>query len=94
MRKITKAIPFFLVLIGIALMAIGCTAEAPEPVEVVKEVEVEVTRIVTEEVIVEVTPEPGPEVPYYDLWVTSGHADAAAEALCANDSPLLAFMER
>ena len=80
MRKIKIAFPFLLVLIGIALMAIGCTAESPEPVETIKEVEVEVTRIVTEEVIVEVTPEPGPEVPYEALWAGSGHADAAAEA--------------
>lgn len=81
MRKITKAFPFLLVLIGMALMAIGCSSETVEvPVETIKEVEVEVTRIVTEEVIVEVTPEPGPEVPYEALWASSGHADASAEA--------------
>jgi hypothetical protein len=27
-----------------------------------------------------VTPEPGPEVPYEELWASSGHADASAEA--------------
>lgn len=80
MRKSKIAIPFLLILIGITLLAVGCSSEVEVPVEVTREVEVEVTRIVTEEVIVEVTPEPGPEVPYYDLWASSGHADAAAEA--------------
>ncbi len=80
MRKIKKAFPFLLIAIGLAAMAYGCTAEAPAPVEVTREVEVEVTRIVTEEVIVEVTPEPGPEVPYEALWASSGHADASADA--------------
>jgi hypothetical protein len=68
-------------LIGISLLAVGCAGDTVEvPVEVTREVQVEVTRIVTEEVEVMVTPEPGPEVPYEELWASSGHADASAEA--------------
>lgn len=79
MRKIKIVLPFLIILIGIALLAVGCAGEPVEvPVEVTRVVEVEVTRVVTEEVIV--TPEPGPEVPYEELWATSGHADASAEA--------------
>lgn len=78
MRKIKIAIPFMMILTGLTLAIAGCTSEVEVPVEVTRVVEVEVTRIVTEEVLL--TPEPGPEVPYEELWASSGHADASAEA--------------
>ena len=53
-------------------------------VEVTKEVQVQVTRVVekevTVEVEVEVPAEPVAQVPFADMWVSSGHADAEAEA--------------
>ncbi len=76
-----------LTLIGVVIFAMGCTPETViETVEV--EVTVEVIKEVTKEVIVTeiveimVTPEPGAiqEIPYEDLWASSGHADTEAEA--------------
>jgi hypothetical protein len=81
MRKIKIVLPFLFVLVGFSLLAVGCAGETVEvPVEVTKIVEVEVTRVVTEQVEVVATAEPGPDVPYEELWASSGHADASAEA--------------
>jgi len=85
MRTLKNPIILLLVLVGTAILLIGCSPETVEvevPVEVIKEVEV--TRVVTEVVEVEVetviTPEPAPEVPFEALWASSGHAKADAEA--------------
>lgn len=75
----------FLLLLALAFAA--CQQE-PEQVEVTRivevpaePVEVEVTRIVEVEAEVPVEPEePELVVPFEDLWASSGHADAAAEA--------------
>jgi hypothetical protein len=88
-KQMKKFLPLLLILIGAALLVVGCTAEP-----VVETVEVEVTRIVKEEVEVEVpvevtkivteeiliTPEPAPEVPYEDQWASSAHAAVDTEA--------------
>ncbi len=85
MKTFNKAIPFLLIAIGIflALAAIGCSSETVTvEVPVIETVEVVVTEVVTQEVLVESTAEPqpaGPEVPFEDLWASSGHADAASE---------------
>ncbi len=83
MKNFKKALPFLLIAIGTSLIALGCSSETVTvTVPVVETVEVVVTEVVPEEVIVEVTPEvpPGPEVPFLELWASSGHADASAEA--------------
>ena len=81
MKLTKKAFPFFLIAGGMLLITIGCS---PEPVEVTVPVieTVVVTQVVTQEVIVEVTPmaPAGPEVPFEEMWASSGHADASAEA--------------
>ncbi len=86
MKNMPKYLPLTLIIIGLAFLAIACGGGAGEPVEVT--VPVEITRLVQEtvevpvEVEVVVTPEPMEviEIPFEDLWVSSGHADAMAEA--------------
>ncbi|MEW6717017.1 MAG: cytochrome c3 family protein [Chloroflexota bacterium] len=73
LQNIKRGIPFILLLIGLALVAVSC---APQQVEVT--VPVEVTRLV--EVTKEVPIEPEVEIPFQDLWASSGHADTEAEA--------------
>ncbi len=83
MKQIKKFMFIFLALAGFALLVAGCQAEP-----VIETVEVEVTRVVVQTQVVEkekiveviITPEPGPDMPFFEAWMTSGHADAAAPA--------------
>lgn len=67
-----KFIPLLLVLVAVFALA-ACQPTVADPVEV------EVTRIVTEEVIPDGMIS-GDVVPYLTAWMGSGHADATAEA--------------
>jgi hypothetical protein len=90
MKHAGRLLAFSVLLLAVALIALGCGGGEPE--------EVEVTRVVTQEVpvevtrVVEVTPagpaaepepaepaQPAVEIPFYELWVSSAHNAADTE---------------
>ena len=77
-----KYISVFILLLLLSLVVFGCSPETVEVTkEIIKTVEVEKEVVVTVEVEVEPEFEPPPvEIPFWDAWVNSGHADLEAEA--------------
>ena len=92
MKNAAKAVILLVILVAAAWVTAGCKSAEPQ----VKEVQVEVTRVVEKAVTVEVAKEvtrvveqvvtkevqvdPSGGVPFGTLWAGSGHADTEAEA--------------
>ena len=79
MHKRRTILLFLVVVAALALVVAGCGPQVVTE-EVIVTQEVEVTRVVTVEPAPTEPPEPTVEVPFQELWESSGHADASAEA--------------